>query len=59
MEQKFFSFNYSRYSEGKILALLWFEDVVPYQISNESYDHNYEKRYEARAVVDYLGKGKY
>ena len=53
------SFHYSRCSEGKTLGLLRCEDVVPIQISNGPYDRNYEKRYEARTVVDYLGKGKH
>ncbi len=29
------------------------------QISTGPYDRNYEKRYEARTVVDCLGKGKH
>ena len=53
------SFNYSRSSEGKTLGLLALEDVVPVQISSESYKTNYGKRYEARTVVDCLGKRKH
>jgi len=53
------SFNYSRYSEGEILALLRLEDVIPIQISNSPYDDNYEEGYEARTVVYCLGEGKY
>ena len=53
------SINYSRCSEGKTLGLLRIEDVVPIQINTGPYNRNYEKRYEARPVVDYLGKGKH
>ena len=53
------SFNYSNCAEGKTLGLFRIEDVVPIQINTGPYDRNYEKRYEARPVVDYLGKGKH
>ena len=53
------SFNYSRCSEGKTLGPLRREGVVPIQINTGPYDRNYEKRYKARPVVDYLGKGKH
>ena len=49
----------SRNPEGKDLSLLKREEVVPYQISNGSYDDNYEKHYEACMVVHYRGEGKY
>jgi len=53
------SCNGSRYPEGKDLSLLKREEVVPYQVSNGSYDDNNEKRYKAGTVVHYRGEGKY
>ena len=50
------SLNYSRCSEGKTLGLLRIEDVVPVQINSGPYDRNYEKRDQARTVVDYPSK---
>ena len=38
-------------------GLLRREKIVPVQISNASYDNNYEERYEARTEV--YGEGKY
>ncbi len=46
-------------SEGKTLGLLALEDVVPVQISSEPYKTNNGKPYEARTVVDCLGKRKH
>lgn len=54
-----FTFNYSRCSEGKTLGLFRRKDIVPVQNCTSPYERNYEKRYEARTVVDYLSEGKH
>ena len=52
-------FNYSNCSEGKTLGLFQVEDVIPIKINTSPNNGNYEKRYEGRPVVDYLGKTKH